>query len=62
MTTTPTVIPLRFAFFLASNLAALQHTKGGTTMNNEEKPLRWGKWKEERNPNRFLERIDDDMP
>jgi len=29
-------------------------------MNSEEKPWRWGKQKEERNPNRFLERNNDD--
>ena len=29
-------------------------------MNSEEKPWRWGKCKEERNPNRFLERNDED--
>ena len=35
-------------------------TQGGTTMNSEEKLWRWGKQKEERNPNRFLERNDED--
>ena len=29
-------------------------------MNNKEKPWRWGKWKEERNPNQVLERNNDD--
>ena len=29
-------------------------------MNNEKKPWRWGKRKEERNSNRFLERNDED--
>jgi len=35
-------------------------TQGGTNMNSEEKPWRWGKQKEERNPNWFLERNDED--
>jgi len=35
-------------------------TQGGTNMNSKEKPWRWGKRKEERNPNRFLERNDED--
>ena len=35
-------------------------TQGGNTMNSEEKPWRWGKQKEERNPNRFFERNDED--
>jgi hypothetical protein len=29
-------------------------------MNSAEKPWRWGKRKEERKPNRFLERNDED--
>jgi len=29
-------------------------------MNRENKPWRWGKQKEERNSNRFLERNDED--
>jgi len=36
MMTTTTAIPLRFPFFLTSNLAALHHI--GITMNSEEKP------------------------
>ena len=59
MTTTIMAIPLRFPYFLASNLAALHHTRRAT-MNSEQKPWRWGKRKEERNSNRFLERNDED--
>jgi len=34
------------------HLPSLHHTtQGSTTMNSEEKPWRWGKRKEERNPN-----------
>jgi len=35
-------------------------TQGGTTMNSENKLWRWGKRKEERNPNQFLEWNDED--
>ena len=35
-------------------------TDGGTTMNSEEKSWRWGKRKDERSPNQFLERNGED--
>ena len=59
MTTIIMAIPPHFPFFLASNLAALHHTRCAT-MNSKEKPWRWEKRKQERNPNQFLKRNDED--
>ena len=42
-----------------STTSKLHHT-WGTTMNREEKPWRWENRKEERSPNRFLERNGED--
>ena len=42
MTTIIMAIPLHFPFFLASNLAALHHTRRAT-MNSEKKTMEMGK-------------------
>jgi len=60
-TTTTTAIPLRLPLASSLHPTSLHYTtQCGTTMNRENKPWRWGKRKEERNSNRFLERNDED--
>ena len=59
MTTTTTAIPLRFPFFLASNLGALHHTRRHHHEQGE-KAMEMEKTERGDDPNRFLEMNGED--